>query len=118
MKRIEEVNNRKHKVQNTTGSGDIAGYPSYPPDEDVYNKFREERDINPEDISKDKDPNDDELSGITNVKGFAKNLSGNDLDIPGSELDDIQEDIGSEDEENNFYSLGGDGHTTLDEENG
>ncbi len=36
--------------------------------------------------------------------------SGSDLDIPNSEADDIQEDIGSEDEENNFYSLGGDNH--------
>ena len=33
-----------------------------------------------------------------------------DLDIPGSELDDQSESLGSEDEENNFYSLGGDRH--------
>ena len=32
-------------------------------------------------------------------------LSGNDLDIPGSELDDDNEEIGEEDEENNSYSL-------------
>ena len=32
--------------------------------------------------------------------------SGNDLDVPGAELDDEQEKIGSEDEENNSYSLG------------
>ncbi|MEB2776285.1 hypothetical protein SYJ56_13255 [Algoriphagus sp. D3-2-R+10] len=31
-------------------------------------------------------------------------FTGDDLDIPGSELDDPQEGIGSEDEENNFYS--------------
>ncbi|MBC6489480.1 hypothetical protein ACFSQD_04055 [Flavihumibacter stibioxidans] len=30
-----------------------------------------------------------------------------DLDIPGAELDDDMEDIGEEDEENNYYSLGG-----------
>ncbi len=30
------------------------------------------------------------------------------LDVPGSELDDDMEDIGEEDEENNYYSLGGD----------
>lgn len=30
------------------------------------------------------------------------------LDVPGSELDDANEDIGEEDEENNYYSLGGD----------
>ena len=33
-------------------------------------------------------------------------------------LDDEQEKIGSEDEENNYYSLGGDGHTDLDEDKG
>ena len=33
-------------------------------------------------------------------------FSGGDLDVPGSELDDANEDIGSEDEENNSYSLG------------
>lgn len=29
-------------------------------------------------------------------------------DVPGAELDDENEDIGEEDEENNYYSLGGD----------
>jgi hypothetical protein len=33
------------------------------------------------------------------------NLSGNDLDVPGSEDDDENEEIGEEDEENNYYSL-------------
>lgn len=37
-------------------------------------------------------------------------MSGDDLDVPGAELDDKQERIGSEDEENNYYSLGGDKH--------
>ncbi|MFC0771732.1 hypothetical protein [Terrimonas alba] len=32
-------------------------------------------------------------------------LSGDDLDIPGSELDDANEEIGEEDEENNSFSL-------------
>lgn len=33
------------------------------------------------------------------------NLSGNDLDVPGSGDDDDNEEIGEEDEENNSYSL-------------
>ncbi|HEX8514740.1 MAG TPA: hypothetical protein VF868_00985 [Bacteroidia bacterium] len=37
-------------------------------------------------------------------------FTGSDLDVPGSELDDMDEDLGSEDEENNSYSLGGDGN--------
>jgi hypothetical protein len=40
------------------------------------------------------------------------------LDIPGSELDNDAEDIGSEDEENNYYSIGGDQHDNLEEDNG
>jgi len=31
-------------------------------------------------------------------------LTGEDLDIPGSELDDVAEETGAEDEENNGYS--------------
>ena len=37
------------------------------------------------------------------------------LDVPGAELDDKDEEIGEEDEENNYYSLGGDDHNDLDE---
>jgi len=38
--------------------------------------------------------------------------------VPGSELDDEQEAIGNEDEENNYYSLGGDNHNDLEEDQG
>lgn len=39
-----------------------------------------------------------------------------DLDVPGSEFDDANESIGEEDEENNYYSLGGDAHENLEED--
>lgn len=39
-------------------------------------------------------------------------LSGNELDVPGSELDDANEAIGEEDEENNSYSEGADKENT------
>lgn len=39
---------------------------------------------------------------------------GSNLDVPGSELDDDQQQIGSEDEENNYWSLGGDNHEDLE----
>ena len=41
-----------------------------------------------------------------NEKEFGRDRTGVDLDIPGSELDDNNENIGEEDEENNDYSLG------------
>ena len=53
-----------------------------------------------------------------NEKDFDKDQTGEDLDIPGAELDDEQEEIGSEDEENNYYSIGGDNHNDLDEDKG
>jgi hypothetical protein len=91
------------------------GYPLYSDSEDIFNKSHEEKDINPEEISKTKEANDN--SGTNNEKNFKDDISGSDLDVPGSELDDEQENMGSEDEENNFYSLGGDDHENLDEDN-
>ena len=35
---------------------------------------------------------------------FVVDMEAKDLVIPGAELDDVQEEIGNEDEENNFYS--------------
>ncbi len=72
--------------------------PVYSAEEDIYNKGKE--------IKLEEDENKP-----------AKAKTGSDLDIPGSELDDGDELIGEEDEENNYYSLGGDDHTDLDESN-
>jgi hypothetical protein len=47
-----------------------------------------------------------------------KATAGRALDVPGSELDDADEEIGDEDEENNYYSLGGDDHQDLEEDQG
>ncbi|MGV9004958.1 hypothetical protein [Flavobacterium sp.] len=97
-------------------STEYADLQIYPPSEDIYNQFKEETDINPEDISKKKTPN--EKDGTWNEKDFKDVKTGADLDVPGSELDDQQENIGSEDEENNYYSIGGDNHNDLDEDKG
>lgn len=59
--------------------------------------------LGPKDLSMD-GGEDEELLKRKKKVDFA----GEDLDIPGSELDDAQERRGSEDEENNHYSLGGD----------
>ncbi len=91
-------------------------YPVYPPGDDIYNKGKEEEDLNPEDIAKIKGLN--EKPGKRNEKDFSEDITGSDLDVPGSELDDEQEDVGSEDEENNYYSIGGDNHNDLDEDKG
>ena len=87
----------------------------YPPSEDIYNQLQKESDIDPADISKNKVPVEINTTGIINEKDFNQDKSGSDLDVPGSELDDEQEKIGNEDEENNYYSLGGDDHNDLEE---
>ena len=95
---------------------DPDGYPLYPVNEDIYNKSKNEENINPEDILSEKEPNEDDKPELANEKDFYEDQSGSDLDVPGAELDDEQEKIGSEDEENNYYSLGGDNHNDLDED--
>ncbi|QOG04026.1 hypothetical protein [Flavobacterium sp. MDT1-60] len=75
----------------------------YPANEDIYNQEDKLEDIDPEDISGERAINPDNHEWKQNSDKI-----GNDLDIPGSELDDEQEEIGSEDEENNFYSKGND----------
>jgi hypothetical protein len=51
-----------------------------------------------------------------NEGSFKRDLSGSDLDVPGTDLDDADESIGEEDEENNEYSLGGDNHDDIPED--
>lgn len=66
--------------------------------------------LGPEDLSMDMG-DDEQLKHRMRPVDF----SAQDLDIPGSELDDEKEGVGSEDEENNSYSLGGDNHEDLEE---
>ncbi|MNF93683.1 hypothetical protein D3C85_602610 [compost metagenome] len=73
----------------------------YPANEDIYNQEDKLEDIDPENISGERIINQDNHEWKQNSDKL-----GNDLDIPGAELDDEQEEIGSEDEENNFYSEG------------
>jgi hypothetical protein len=92
------------------------GYPPYPTGEDIYASCKKDSKVNPEDPSNLKEHIDNSKPGKFNEKDFEDDVTGDDLDIPGSELDDELELIGSEDEENNYYSLGGDDHNDLDED--
>jgi hypothetical protein len=49
--------------------------------------------------------NTDEDGTPLNEKSSGQDLVGDDLDVPGSEEDNADEEIGEEDEENNDYSL-------------
>ena len=71
----------------------------------------------------DADVDDDDLAILNSTDaeiGRPQNVSNedleSDLDIPGSELDDENEELGEEDEENNYYSLGGERHESQEED--
>lgn len=117
---MNKVPNSKPPDQITENNeiDNLQDYPLYPDSEDIYNNFKEEKNLDPEDTSRTKTSvrNNNVMSDIE--KEFSNDISGSDLDIPGSELDDEQETIGNEDEENNYYSLGGDDHNDLDEDKG
>jgi hypothetical protein len=68
--------------------------------------------LGPVDLSMDLGE-DEELKHRTTPVDF----SGEDLDVPGTEDDDAAEEVGSEDEENNSYSIGGDRHEDLEDNN-
>ena len=82
----------------------VYGDPEYSAEDDIYS--RETR----LPLREEGDGFDD------NEKTERKILPGDELDIPGAELDDPEEKTGSEDEENNYYSLGGDNHDDLEED--
>ncbi|HMQ70506.1 MAG TPA: hypothetical protein PKA90_16125 [Ignavibacteria bacterium] len=105
----------KKKKKDKDGKS-LPGYPEYPESEDIFRRGVIANKVDPNDPSLKKSPNMDPDS--MNEKSFEEDLSGDDLDIPGSELDDQEEEVGSEDEENNYYSLGGDNHNDLEEDKG
>jgi hypothetical protein len=116
MKENKQVKIKSAENKDAENEMNHDGYPLYPIGEDIYNKNKEEEDIDPENLSQYKQPNENDELGLENEKDFGEDESGSDLDVPNSELDDLQEDIGSEDEENNYYSIGGDDHNDLDED--
>lgn len=94
---------------------DLPG--NYPASEDIFRQGLIDPDIDPEDISRAKRSLDID-SDDWNEKSFEDDMVGDDLDVPGSEYDDEDEAIGREDEENNYYSLGGDNHENQEENQG
>ena len=125
MKNKDKKSNKPSPSPNKKDSGaqegnkaeknDFPGYPHYPASEDIYNNEKE-TELNPEDLSKVK--KQPEVQGKRNEKDFKEDVTGEDLDVPGSKADEAKSNAGSEDEENNYYSLGGDAHNDLEEDNG
>lgn len=108
---------------------EFPGYPEYPAGEDIMNKRNRDSEVDvdmnqitgsfrhnselPTERKKSAEPSTDEQE-----ETWREDKVGDDLDVPGAELDDDEENIGEEDEENNIYSIGGDRHEDLEEDNG
>ena len=94
---------KKHKAKTNPSTGDEKfPLPIYKKEDDIYNREMEQS-------------LDDEENAAKRRQGQDER-PGEDLDVPGAELDDADEAIGEEDEENNYYSLGGDAHDNLEED--
>ncbi len=87
------MSRKTNKSKDRAGEDEKFPLPIYKSEDDIYKKEKEEH------------FDEDELEN-----------SGEGLDVPGAELDDANENIGEEDEENNYYSLGGDDHNDLEED--
>ena len=94
---------KRNKKKTSSAGNRKFPLPIYRKEDDIYNQEREEH-LEDEDSIRRRIGNEDRGVGA-------------DLDIPGVELDDSDEAIGEEDEENNYYSLGGDNHNDLEEDN-
>jgi hypothetical protein len=126
-RKISKVNNDSAVSSSKTAKGSLSqtdeelndpfpDYPLYPPSEDIYSNYTKEDEVDIEQPYNLKTIVD--RYGVPIRKDAEEELTGDNLDVPGAELDDYQEFIGSEDEENNYYSLGGDNHDNLDEYSG
>jgi len=101
--------NQSHKTKEQEAKEDqlFPGYPQHPSSEDVYNEHL---------VDSSDDPKNPQALNPSNEPVSSPDK--HDLDIPGAELDDASEAIGEEDEENNYYSIGGDNHDDLEENQG
>lgn len=94
---------------NFTEGEELPGYSHYSESEDIFTHDKKVADITP----------DGEIEDIEKAIGKENSDPSLDagLDVPGAEDDDEMEANGDEDEENNYYSLGGDNHNDLEEDN-
>jgi hypothetical protein len=98
--KLKYVTIKKKLKQKPGGSEENTKFPLpiYKKEDDIYYREKEE-------------PLEDEDHPLQTNTVNRDGMLGEDLDVPSAEL-------GDEDEENNYYSLGGDNHDDLEEDNG
>jgi hypothetical protein len=106
----------EQQVASAKNHKDLDGDSQYDSQTDISPKFEEEQDLTQAQIERFNDEN--ETSAGFSFRGVRKDDIDNDLDVPGAEMDNNDEEIGHEDEENNYYSIGGDDHNSLEEHQG
>lgn len=113
---MADMNKTDYPEEQENDNTKAPGFKNLQPDKDDDDEIvmGTEADVTAEDLEllgdedKDMDGGDDEITGNakvddTDADGDKLN-DADDLDVPGGELDDDNEDIGEEDEENNYYS--------------
>ncbi len=108
---------KKHNLYdqvNKQEDEDASAYPLYPAADDIYNRSKNKGELSHDSNTKIAEKID--LPDDWHDHEFETDAAQSKLDVPGSDLDDKDEKIGEEDEENNYYSLGGDDHNDLDED--
>ncbi len=116
MKKTDLEPNLKHRDKKSDPDDDsmydYPGYEQYPSDEDIFRKNHIASEIDPEALSNDRTY---PRKGVAPGSNIAASYTDIDLDIPGVEFDDELESIGSEDEENNYYSIVDDNFDELED---
>ena len=112
MKKSENYPDQSLQQDISNKNNEPEGYPLYPESEDIYIKFKKDKKLDPEEISKIKVI---EEPGKVNEKDHKDDSAGSKKEIQGSTLDESEEIVEIEDEENNYLSLKGEDHTDLEE---
>lgn len=92
--------NNSQDLQGREMDADITPEERHLLDESIENSFSRDN----ENLKRSALDNTDEEGVLLNEDSSVDDYTGEDLDIPGADLDDANERIGGEDEENNGYS--------------
>jgi len=119
--REEDIVNRAERVSMDGEGAPVEGDPeTLDPDTKpiklVKGKKKAESDVTKDDLIalKSEENNFEGDDEVLEDRVYPLDFTGKDLDVPGTELDDKEEETGNEDEENNIYSLGGENHEDLE----
>jgi hypothetical protein len=95
---------------------DLAAQPAVP--KNAKRAGHSPADITPDDLQalNAEENNFEGDDAVLEGRAYPVDFAAKDLDVPGAQLDDEDEATGAEDEENNFYSLGGENHEDLEED--